>query len=180
MARKSSIKTLDPSIQAAVMQAMEGGSTIDQIVKKLNAMGHPRSRSAVGRYAKQYGEMAARHRDMRAVAEAFADDFGGTDNAEGKLMVQMLTSIGARMIMPLASDEEPDLEAKDFHLLAKATKELISSAKIDADRDARIREEAAKQARAQAASAAETAARSSGASQETIDRVKASILGLAA
>lgn len=178
MGRKSSLKTLPPNVQAAVMQAMEAGSTIDEIVSQLGKMGHERSRSAVGRYAKEYSSLAARHRDMRSVAEAFASEFGGTENAEGKLMVQMLTSIGARMIMPMAAEEEPELDAKEFHFLAKATKELLSSAKIDAERDARIRDEAAKEARRKAAEDAEGAARSAGASQETIDRVKASILGV--
>ncbi|WP_336973479.1 phage protein Gp27 family protein [Sphingobium aromaticiconvertens] len=178
MARKSSLKTMDPAIQAAVMQAMENGSTIDEIVEMLADKGLKRSRSAVGRYAKQYGDLAARHRDMRSVAEAFASEFGGSENAEGKLMVQMLTSIGARMIMPMAAEETPDIGAKEFHALAKATRELQSAAKIDADRDARIRDEATKTARAKAATDAESAARSSGASEETIARVKAKILGL--
>ncbi|MFY9350074.1 MAG: phage protein Gp27 family protein [Sphingobium sp.] len=147
MGRKSSIKSLPPQVQAAVVQALDGGATIDDIVERLAALGHDRSRSAVGRYAKQYGELAKRQRDMRVVAEAFASEFGSTDNAEGKLMVQMLTSIGARMILPMAAEEEPEIDAKEFHFLAKATKELLSSAKLDAERDARVREEAKKEAK---------------------------------
>jgi len=179
MGRKSSLKSLPTDIQAAVLKAMEGGATIDDIVERLADLGHKRSRSAVGRYAKQYSELAARQRDVRSVAEAFAADFGGTENAEGKLMVQMLTSIGTRMIMPIAAEEDPEVAAKDFHLLAKATKELLSSAKIDAERDAKIRKEAAEEARRRAAEDAEEAARSAGASEATIDRIKAKLLGLA-
>lgn len=177
--RKSSIKTLPVPVQEAVVRALEGGATIDAIVDQLANLGHDRSRSAVGRYAKEYAELATRHRDIRVVAQAFAKDFGGAENAEGKLMVQLLTSIGARMIMPLAGEEEPDLSGKEFHFLAKATKELLSAAKVDAERDAKIREEASRAARQKAADDAETAARSAGASAETIERVKASILGLA-
>ena len=106
MARKSTMKTLPTNVQAAVIKAMEGGATIDEIVDQLAGMGHQRSRSAVGRYSKEYAEMAAQQRDMRSAAEAFAGEFGGSDNAEGKLLVQMLTSIGARMIMKSATDEE--------------------------------------------------------------------------
>jgi len=179
MGRKSSLKTLPSDVQAAVLQAMEAGATIDDIVARLAELGHQRSRSAVGRYAKQYSELASRQRDVRSVAEAFASEFGGTDNAEGKLMVHMLTSIGTRMVLPMASEEDPDVSAKDFHLLAKATKELLSSAKIDAERDARIREEAAKEARRKAAVDAEDAARAAGASEATIDRIKRKLLGLA-
>lgn len=140
------MKTLPKEVQGAIVKALEGGATIDGIVEHLAQLGHPRSRSAVGRYAREYADLAERQRDIRVVAEAFAKDFGGAENAEGKLMVQMLTSIGARMILPMAAGDAEDLDPKNFHFMAKATKELQSAAKIDADRDARVREEGRKQA----------------------------------
>lgn len=140
------MKTLPKEVQGAVVKALEGGATIDGIVEHLAQLGHPRSRSAVGRYAREYADLAERQRDIRVVAEAFAKDFGGAENAEGKLMVQMLTSIGARMILPMAAGDAEELDPKNFHFMAKATKELQSAAKIDADRDARVREEGRKQA----------------------------------
>lgn len=146
MGRKSSIKTLPKEVQAAVVSALEGGATIDDLVEHLSHLGHPRSRSAVGRYAREYADLAERQRDIRVVAEAFAKDFGGAQNAEGKLMVQMLTSIGARMILPMAAGNAENLDPKNFHFMAKATKELQSAAKIDSERDAKIRDEGRKQA----------------------------------
>lgn len=173
------MKTLPPGIQAAVMQAMEGGATLDDIVSQLESMGHQRSRSAVGRYAKEYGQMAARQRDMRSAAEAFAGEFGGADNVEGKLLVQMLTSMGARMVMAKANgDEDDEPDALEFSRLAKATKDLIGAAKTDSERDARIREEAAKEARRVAADDAVSAARAAGASDATMDAIKTKLLGL--
>ena len=180
MARKSSIKTLPPAVQAAVIKAMETGATIDAIVTQLDAMGHQRSRSAVGRYAKEYGELAARQRDMRSAAEAFAGEFGDSDNAEGKLLVQMLTSMGARMVMARATgadEEEPD--ALEFSRLAKATKDLIGAAKTDSERDAKIREEVRKEERQRASDDAVSAARAAGASDATMDAIKKKLLGLA-
>ena len=146
MGRKSSIKTLPPQVQAAVVQALENSATIDDIVAKLAELGHTRSRSAVGRYAKDYAEVAKHQRDIRVVAEAFASEFGSADNAEGKFMVQMLTSIGARMILPMATGDGEELDSLDFQRLAKATKDLLSSAKLDAERDARLRDEAKREA----------------------------------
>lgn len=147
MARKSSMKSLPSNVQAAVIKAMEQGATIDDIVERLDALGHQRSRSAVGRYAQEYSKMAAHQRDMRSAAEAFAGEFGGADNGEGKLLVQMLTSFGARMIMTrVAGDEDEGLDSLEFSRLAKATKDLIGAAKTDAERDARIREEAKREA----------------------------------
>jgi hypothetical protein len=180
MARKSSMKTLPSGIQAAVIQAMEGGATIDEIVAKLDTLGHQRSRSAVGRYAKEYGQMAARQRDMRSAAEAFAGEFGGADNVEGKLLVQMLTSMGARMVMAKAnSDEDEEPDALEFSRLAKATKDLIGAAKTDSERDAKIREEVRKEERQRASDDAVSAARAAGASDATMDAIKKKLLGLA-
>lgn len=172
------MKTLPPAVQAAVIKAMETGATIDAIVDQLAAMGHERSRSAVGRYSKEYAEMAAQQRDMRAAAEAFAGEFGGSDNAEGKLLVQMLTSIGARMIMTAATDKDAQPDALEFSRLAKATKDLIGAAKTDSERDAKIREEAAKDAREKAAEVVERVARTGerGFSRDTVDAIKREIL----
>ncbi|WP_353936356.1 phage protein Gp27 family protein [uncultured Sphingobium sp.] len=173
------MKTLPPSVQAAVMQAMESGATINEIVTQLGTMGHHRSRSAVGRYAKEYGQMASRQRDMRSMAEAFAGEFGGADNVEGKLLVQMLTSMGARMVLAKVNgdeDEEPD--ALEFSRLAKATKDLIGAAKTDSERDARIREEVRKEERQKASEDAVSAARAAGASDATMDAIKTKLLGL--
>ena len=39
----------------------------------------------MGRYAREYAELASKQRDIRVVAEAFAKDFGGTENAEAVL-----------------------------------------------------------------------------------------------
>jgi hypothetical protein len=176
MGRKSSLETLPPKVQAAVIKAMQGGATIDDLVEHLAGLGHPRSRSAVGRYTQQYNKLTERQSDIRVMAEAFGREFGGTDNVEGKLMMQMLTSIGVRMIMPLAAEDDPDLDAKEFNFLAKATKELLMAAKADAERDAKIREATKREA----AENAEAAMRATGASADTINKVKAEILGIEA
>lgn len=178
MGRKSTLEVLPQPVRAAVARAMENGATIDAIVEQLDSLGHKVSRSAVGRYAKNFSEMTKRHRDMRVVAEAFAEDFGGGDNAEGKLLLQMLTSIGARMVMPVAQGDEIEMTTGEFHTMAKATKELFAAAKSDSERDAKIRAEAARETREKAADDAVSAARAAGASEQTVQMVKARILGL--
>lgn len=174
MGRRSSIDRLDPAIRDEANLAIKRGATIDEIVATLQALGADVSRSAVGRYSKRYAELAAQQRDMRSMAEAFGQEFGSSENSEGKLMMQLLTSIGARALMPMATEEDPGLDGKEFHFYARAVKDLISAAKTDADRDARI----ADNARKLAASAVERAGRASGASEATIERVKAAILGI--
>jgi hypothetical protein len=112
------------------------------------------------------------------VAKAFGAEFGGSDNDQGKLMIQLITSVAARVALPLATDEEIDVDGQELHFLARAVKDLTSAAKIDTDRDAKIRDEENKRTKAQAAKDAESAARDAGASEETIRMVKARILGL--
>lgn len=176
MARRSSIDRLDTKIREQVDRAIKRGATVDEITAHLGILGAEVSRSAVGRYSQKYREFAARQRDLRTVAEAYGKEFGADDNSEGKLLMQMLSSIGARMAIGLVDQDDPDISLKEFELFARATKSLITAAKSDADRDAKIREQAAKEAREQAAKDAESAARSAGASDETIDRIKRKIL----
>ncbi len=178
MGRKSTLETLPQSVRAAIARARENGATYDDIRDQLDAMGHPVSRSAIGRWGKNYSEIAKRHRDMRAVAEVFAKDFGDGDNAEGKLLLQTLTSIGARMVMPIAQGDEIEMTPRDFLTMSKATQNLFASAKSDTDRDAKLRAESAREAREKAADDAVTAARAAGASEETVALVKARILGI--
>lgn len=179
MARRSSIDRLNPEIREQVDLAIKRGATVDEITAQLAKLGEDVSRSSVGRYSKHYREFAARQRDLRAVAEAYGKEFGADDNSEGKLLLQMLSSIGARMAIGLVDTDDPDISLKEFELFARATKNLITAAKSDADRDARIRDEATKAARAEAARDAENEARAAGASEETIDRIRRRLLGLA-
>ncbi|WP_336958686.1 phage protein Gp27 family protein [Sphingobium aquiterrae] len=176
MARRSSIDQLDPAIRLEVDAAIKRGVTIDKIVDMLHSLGEDVSRSAVGRYSKHYAQFAARQRDMMSVAEAFGREFGASDNSQGKLLIQLITSIAARAAMSRSDDDE--IGAQELSYLARSVKDIVLAAKTDADRDAKIREEAAKEAMRKAASIAENAARSAGASEATIDIVKRRILGL--
>lgn len=185
MAQRSSIDRLPDEARDKVNAAIAAGATIDEIVGLLlelqqeGKLSEAPSRSAVGRYAQNYRELAARQRDLRSVATAFAGDFASEDDLQGRLMVQLVTSLITRVAMDKAEGENVTLEVKDLHFLARAVKDAMSAAKIDVDREAKIREEAAKAATRRAAEAAESEAKAAGASPETIDRVKRRILGLA-
>ncbi len=174
MPRRSSVEKLDPAIRASVDRAIGRGATIDEIVQMVDEMGGETSRSTIGRYSKSYREAAAQQRNVIAIAKAFGEDFGDSNNDAGKLLIQLINSIAVRAMIPLASGEEPTLDGKELHFLARAAKDLMSAAKIDADRDRQIRE-ATKKA---AADEAEKELRREGASAETIRLVKERILGI--
>ncbi len=181
MAGRSTIDQLPDTIRIAVLAALERGGTIDEIVALIRGMGADASRSAVGRYTKNFAELAKQTRDMRNVAEAFGREFGTADDQQGRMMIQLMTSITTRALMPHMNGEaEEDLTSLELSRLAKAVKDATSASKIDIERERAIREEEARRTREAAAASAETAARATGASEDTLRAVRMGILGMAA
>ena len=178
MGGRSTIDQLPKPLRDAVQAALKDGLTIDAIVDLLREEGAEVSRSAVGRYTQNYREMAARQRDMSSVATAFASEFGDADNAQQKLLIQMFTSVMTQAVLPMAAGGDAEIDPKDAHFLARAIKDVVSAAKTDADREAKIREEERKSARAEAVKVAEQAARGSGATPDTIAAIKRELLGI--
>lgn len=180
MAAKSKIDDLDPAIRAEVLDAIKRGRTIDEIVALIRGMGGDASRSSVGRYTKSFAELAKQQRDMRSVAEAFGREFGDADDHQGRMMVQLLTSTITRSIMPIAAggDDIEELGGLELSRLAKAVKDATSASKIDIEREAKIRDEAAKRERARAASVIMAEGRAAGASEASLERIKSKLLGI--
>jgi hypothetical protein len=184
MAQRSSIDRLPPDVRERVDAAIKNGATIDEIVGMLldlheaGALAEPVSRSAVGRYSKNYREIAAQQRELQSVAKAMGREFGEEGDLQGRLLIQLATSIATRAIMPIAAGEDVEMDGKELHFLARAIKDITSAAKTDVDREAKIRDEAVKRTKAAAAEAAASSARGAGASEETIRTVRAAILGI--
>ncbi|MEA3017744.1 MAG: hypothetical protein QOI38_2466, partial [Sphingomonadales bacterium] len=105
-------------------------------------------------------------------------EFGSADDRQSRLLIQLVTSIATRAVMPLAAGNDVDIGGKELANLARAIKDITSAAKTDVDREKTIRAEEAKKVREAAAAAAETEAKAAGASEESIRRVRAAILGL--
>lgn len=174
MAQRSSVET-DQAIRTAVDEAIKRGCTIDAITKMIEAMGAEISRSAVGRYTKKYRSLAERQRDIRQVADSFAQEFGSGDDNQTRLMIQSLTTLITQSLLPqLTGEREKKLDPMALRLLAAAVKDSTSALKIDDDRRRAIRKEAFQQA----GEAVEEAGKRAGASPETIRMIKAEIMGL--
>lgn len=182
MGGRSSIDQLDPQIRTEVDAAIKRGATVDGIVTRIRELGGEASRSAVGRYTKNYAQLARRQRDLQATAKAFASEFGEADDRQSRLLIQLVTSITTRSVMPIAEEEDPGLEGKELANLARAVKDITSAAKIDTDREQKIRAEEAARAKQQAAAAVEKAASkvAGGLTRDTIEEIKREILGVAA
>ena len=147
----------------------------------MRGLGGEVSRSRVGRYSQRFAELAKQQRDMRSVAEAFGREFNTGDDMQGRMMIQLMTSITTRMLMPhMTGEAEEELSTLELTRLAKAVKDVGGAAKVDAERERAIREEEARRTKEAAANDAEVAGRAAGASEETLRRVRAGILGIAA
>lgn len=196
MAGRSSLKSLPPAVLDAVHEAIGRGQTIDDICGLLRDLGTERSRSAVGRYAKDFAELAKQQRRVQSIAQAFGNEFGKSGDNQVRTLNQLMTSVMMRAIIPIASaaedgmaggDDEGDdeegggkLDTLALSRLAKSVKDITSSSKIDIEREAKIREEEARRTREQAAADATAAGRAAGASEATLAAIRTSILGFAA
>jgi predicted transcriptional regulator len=170
MGRKSTIAT-NPLIRKAVDEAINRGCTIQAITDMLDAMGSEISRSAVGRYASKYQGMAARQRDIRAAADAFASEFANAEDNQTRLMVQSVTTLITERIIGTREGEGSNLEIR---LLAAAAKDAMGAAKIDSDLRRAIRNETLNEA----ANIVESQGKAAGASDELINKIKAELMGL--
>lgn len=172
---KSKITQLDPRVRAAVDEAVrEGRATIDDIVVLVKAMGGEASRSSVGRYVKNASEQMKKFREAQEIAKVWIGKLSADPEGDvGRLLAEMLKTVAFQQIADMG---EGDAESSpmDLMLVAKALDHLSRSQKVDVDRLVKVREEFAKKA----AAAAAAAAKSGGASRETIDEIKRSILGI--
>ena len=170
MGRKSIIAA-NPVIRKAVDEAINRGCTVDAITEMLDAMGHEIGRSSVGRYASKYQGMAARQRDIRAAADAFASEFGDAKDNQTRLMVQAVTTLITERII---GTDEGEGSVLDLRLLAAAAKDAMGAAKIDNDLRRAIR----KDAFAEAAAIVDTAGKAAGASDDLLNKIKADLMGI--
>jgi hypothetical protein len=131
MARKSSIKELDPRIREAVDQAIrEGRATIDDIVALIAQLGGEVSRSAVGRYKQRAENQMQKYREAQEVAKVWIGKLQADPEGDiGRLLAEMLRTVAFQSI--------GDMEAAspmDMMLLAKALKDMAGADKLTAER----------------------------------------------
>lgn len=169
MARKSSIKQLDPRIREAVDAAIrEDRATIEDIVALIRSLGGEASRSAVGRYKQAAEAQMARYREAQEVAKVWI----------GKLQTEPEGDVGrllAEMLRTTAFSTLGDMDAaspQDLMFLGKALKDLASADKLTAERILKVRQEATKEA----AAVAVKEAKGAGLSDDAAELIRRKIL----
>lgn len=175
MSGASSIKRLPPELRKELDRLLgDGRLTIREITAHMQQLGASVSKSSVGRYSQDYERVAANIRMAREMAQAIGRELDVmSDGDAGRLAIESLQATLLRVQMRLVEDDE--LDAKMIADLARAAKDLASGMKSSVEVEIKVRDRAAREA----ARAAETTARSEGLSESTVEKIKASILGIA-
>ena len=182
MGRKSTLRRLQPEIQAEINRILsEGRLTLDELLEHLRGIGvEGVSRSALGRQKQKIDKIAAKLRQSREMTEALVREIGPAveEGQQGRLLVEVLRRlVFDHLEKRLTSEDEEsqDIDNQGFFFLAKAIKEMSQANRLDQDFEAKVREWIQKETEKKLdAAASRAAAESSGLTPEqALERMKA-------
>ncbi len=185
--KSSSITALPAPILKEVNRLLGSGKwTLAQIIEYLKEAGHKASKSSLHRHQQKLEKVAGKLRRSREMADALVAEIGpaATEGKTGRLLVEILQRIAFDFMMKrLEADDGDendgeDLGAQDFMFLGRALKDLASAQKIDVDREAKIRDEVAKEVTKSAMDAVARVAERRGLSKDAVADMKAEFLGM--
>jgi hypothetical protein len=173
MGRRSSIDQLPPELAELCHRLIREGATIADITDKLNELDAGVSSSAVGRYVKGAREQMKRYREAQAVAGQWVTQLGENPSGDvGALLAEMLKTVAFQTMVSMAADDDAGAakptKPMDIMLLAKAIRDLESTAKQNLERRVAIEKAAIERA----AEKAGEVGRGAGLSQSTIDEIQ--------
>lgn len=172
---RSSIHRLPPELRAEIDRLLaDGRFTIREVTAHLQELGADVSKSAVHRYSQEFEKVAADIRLAREMAVAIGRELETMPEGDaGRLAIESLQALLLRARMQVATADE--LNVKEIAELSRAAKDLSTALKSNVDVELKIRTRAAKEA----AEAAGEAAKAAGLTADTVDAIKASVLGIA-
>ena len=180
MGRKSTLRRLQPEIQAEINRILsEGRLTLDELLEHLRGIGvEGVSRSALGRQKQKIDKIAAKLRQSREMTEALEIGPAVEEGQQGRLLVEVLRRlVFDHLEKRLTSEDEEsqDIDNQGFFFLAKAIKEMSQANRLDQDFEAKVRERIQKETEKKLdAAASRAAAESSGLTPEqALERMKA-------
>lgn len=181
MPRPSSIDQLPPDIREA-LHALLRDPRVTQLdaCQRVNALlkqegiDQKLSKSAVNRYSQRYENVREKLVQSREVSQMLVGSLGNQPQGEiGKLLNEVIRTMAYETTMTFIDSEET-VSPKIIKELSLAIKHLEDAASVNERREREIR----KQVALDAANSAEKVAKAAGFTQESIDEIRADILGL--
>ncbi len=135
MPRASSIKRLPDDARRFIERLLrEDRLTIDQKLESFRRefpeVDAP-SRSALGRYAQQFAELAGRMRDIREVGTAIVGELGEDPNDRaGQLLVETVTTAATHIALNATDPEAKAMSIKEIGMLARAARNVIDARRM--------------------------------------------------
>lgn len=161
----STVKRLPQPVRDEIHSLLDNGRTLDEIIAHLRALGVDQvSRSALGRYAKNFNAVVERVRRSREIADALVRNFGQEDESKAaRANIEMMHAVVSNMLLHVGDDDSEDgqglsLDAKQAQALSSAMANLARARRLDQDAIIKAREEAAREAEARMTKAAEQVA----------------------
>lgn len=185
----SSIDRLDPEIRRLITDLrIERGWTIDQIRERLMELGQPVSRSALGRHVRALPDIAREMRESREMAEALAREVGNApEDKLAELNIELMHGVMLKLLTSARAAGDGDGATEDGSLtfspaevmqMARATKDLAQSRKLDVERVEKLEKRAEERGRMQAMEKVEEVARNRGGlSADTVMAIRQAVLG---
>lgn len=179
--RKSTIDQLDPEIRSRVDALLkEGRHTLDGILTQIKGAfpeAELPSRSALGRYSKNFEVVARKMRESREVAKVWAERLGNEPQGDiGKLVMELLRTMAFDVTLSM-TEEGAEVDPGDLNKLALAMQRLEAAGKWNLQREQATRAAALEEA-AKRVSDLEQSAGKNGFDVETLKRVREEIYGL--
>jgi hypothetical protein len=176
MAKRSNLRKMPEELREELDRLLrDGRHTVREVADYLRSMGVETSKSAVGRYSKNFERVAQEIRETREMARAIGkelSDVGGNDAT--RMLVESLHALILRARMQLG-DSGDDIDPRKVSDLAKSVKDLQMALKSSVDVELKIREEAMRDA----AAVVEESATQQGLSADTVAAIREKILGVA-
>lgn len=180
----STIDKLPEEIRDQLARLRREGRTITEIHDHLAQLGAGVSRSAIGRHVKSMAEVGEDMRRAGEMARFVVDQFGEeTDERVGRANMAILQSAIMELLTERPVDDETGevarLDAGEMKALSLSLQRLISSQRIDADRQLKMKAEAKREAQEAAAKAVDRVAKTqAGLTADTVAAIKREILGI--
>lgn len=138
-------------------------------------------KSAVHAFGQEYSEFVKYQEEASAWAASWMNDNGLEEEAQRhNVLFQMITTLAFKVMMSMQTKEGDEIDPKELHFLGKMLKDVMASSGI---REKIMEEERARIAAATRAAAADTvekSARQLGLTGETVQAIRAEILGVEA